>query len=49
MNKVVLHATDMDGYLTDSDKDSLAKAQSLYEEAIDLFKKIGDTCQYTSN
>lgn len=40
MNKVVLHATDMDGYLTDSDKDSLAKAQSLYGEAIDLFKKI---------
>jgi uracil phosphoribosyltransferase len=40
MNTVVLHATDLDGYLTDSDKESLAKAQSLYAEAIGLFKEI---------
>ncbi|MDD3822625.1 MAG: uracil phosphoribosyltransferase [Sphaerochaetaceae bacterium] len=40
MNKVILHATDLDGYLTESDKLSLDKAQLMYEEAIDLFKKI---------
>lgn len=40
MNKVILHATDLDGYLTESDKLSLEKAQLMYEEAIDLFKKI---------
>lgn len=40
MNKVVLHATDLDGYLTESDKLSLDKAQSMYAEAIELFSKI---------
>lgn len=40
MNKVVLHATDLDGYLTESDKRSLEKAQTMYSEAIDLFKTI---------
>lgn len=40
MGKVVLHATDLDGYLTESDKLSLAKAQSMYEEAISLFQRI---------
>lgn len=40
MNTVVLHATDLDGYLTDSDKESLSRAQVLYGEAIELFKEI---------
>ena len=40
MNTVVLHATDLDGYLTDTDKQSLAQAQSLYDEAIDIFSDI---------
>jgi uracil phosphoribosyltransferase len=40
MNKVVLHATDLDGYLTDADKKSIEKAHSLYAEAMDLFKEI---------
>jgi len=40
MNKVVLHATDLDGYLTESDKNSIAKAHTLFEEAMALFPKI---------
>ncbi|PKL12219.1 MAG: uracil phosphoribosyltransferase [Spirochaetae bacterium HGW-Spirochaetae-8] len=40
MNKVVLHATDLDGFLNDSDKEKIAHAHVLYEEALDLFKRI---------
>ncbi|MFA5468991.1 MAG: uracil phosphoribosyltransferase [Sphaerochaetaceae bacterium] len=40
MNRVVLHARDLDGYLSESDKASLEKAHLLYEEAMDLFPGI---------
>ncbi|MGI6466356.1 MAG: uracil phosphoribosyltransferase [Sphaerochaetaceae bacterium] len=40
MNKVVLHATDLDGYLTEEDKKNLDTASSYYDEAISLFKEI---------
>lgn len=40
MSKVVLHAADLDGYLTDADKDSLDGARDLYREALDLFNRI---------
>ncbi|MFA7672150.1 MAG: uracil phosphoribosyltransferase, partial [Sphaerochaetaceae bacterium] len=40
MNKVVLHATDLDGYLTENDKANIAEASSLYDEAMALFKQI---------
>jgi len=40
VNKVILHAADLDGYLTDDDKASLEKAEVLYEEAVELFQCI---------
>jgi uracil phosphoribosyltransferase len=40
MNQVVLHAADLDGYLTDNDKSNIAHAHTLYDEAIDLFKQL---------
>jgi uracil phosphoribosyltransferase len=40
MNKVVLHATDLDGFLNDSDKKQIAQAHVLYEEALGIFKRI---------
>lgn len=32
MNKIVLHATDLDGFLTNSDKDHLNKVHEMYDE-----------------
>jgi uracil phosphoribosyltransferase len=40
MNTVVLHATDLDGYLTKSDQTSIAQAHVLYDEAMNLFSNI---------
>jgi uracil phosphoribosyltransferase len=40
MNKVVLHATDLDGFLNESDKEKILTAQRLYDEAIARFKSI---------
>ncbi|NLV84419.1 MAG: uracil phosphoribosyltransferase [Spirochaetales bacterium] len=40
MNKVVLHATDLDGFLTGEDKQKVSQAHILYEQAINLFAKI---------
>ncbi|MCK9287285.1 MAG: uracil phosphoribosyltransferase [Sphaerochaetaceae bacterium] len=40
MNKIVLHASDLDGFLTTEDKKKIAHAHSLYEEAMALFAKI---------
>lgn len=37
MNKIILHATDLDGFLTDSDKDRIAHVEGLYDKAIKLF------------
>ena len=32
MNKIILHATDLDGYLKDSDKETLAHVDAMYKE-----------------
>jgi uracil phosphoribosyltransferase len=40
MNTVVLHATDLDGFLTDADKKKIDQAHVLYDEAFELFKRI---------
>lgn len=48
MNRVVLHASDLDGYLSEEDKMSLMRAQELYHEALDLFSCIEDHTQNTS-
>jgi uracil phosphoribosyltransferase len=34
MNKIVLHATDLDGYLKDSDKDKIAHVDELYKQSL---------------
>ncbi|AEC01954.1 uracil phosphoribosyltransferase [Parasphaerochaeta coccoides] len=40
MNKIVLHATDLDGYLRDSDKEKIARADSMYETSLACCKAI---------
>ncbi|MGN0907370.1 MAG: uracil phosphoribosyltransferase [Bullifex sp.] len=35
-NKVILHATDLDGYLTDNDKAMIDSVQALYSEYLDI-------------
>lgn len=40
MNKVVLHAKDLDGYLSKEDQASLEGAKRLYDEAMALFPSI---------
>ena len=37
MNKVILKAEDLDGYLTSSDKDNLSRVETLYKKALDIF------------
>ncbi len=32
MNKIVLHATDLDGYLKETDKEKIAHADELYKK-----------------
>jgi len=34
MNKIVLHATDLDGYLNEDDKKKIAKANKMYEQSL---------------
>ena len=43
MNKVVLTATDLDGYLTDADKNKLQKMESYYEEALSVSGRLSET------
>lgn len=40
MSTIVLHATDLDGYLTASDKEKLNEAHRLYDETTEKFKQI---------
>ncbi len=40
MNTVVLHATDLDGFLTNADKKKIDQAHVLYDEAFGLFNRI---------
>ena len=43
MNKVVLTATDLDGYLTDSDKNKLAQMEEYYKEALAISDRLSET------
>lgn len=40
MNKVILNAADLDGYLTASDKNSLSQMNRLYNEAVEEFRVL---------
>jgi uracil phosphoribosyltransferase len=40
MAKVILQASDLDGYLTDGDKNSIALLDSLYAKTTDLFRRF---------
>jgi uracil phosphoribosyltransferase len=40
MNKIVLHATDLDGYLKDSDKEKLAHVDGLYKTYLEHCKTL---------
>ena len=40
MSKIILKANDLDGYLTESDKESIEKMRSYYEEAIKMYETI---------
>jgi uracil phosphoribosyltransferase len=41
MSKIILKATDLDGYLTDGDKQQLAEMDRLFGEATQLFEVLG--------
>ncbi|MFP3041456.1 uracil phosphoribosyltransferase [Treponema primitia] len=43
MNRVVLKAEDLDGYLTESDKNYLAKMDTVYQEALGCFNILSRT------
>jgi uracil phosphoribosyltransferase len=43
MNKVVLKAEDLDGYLTGTDRDYLANMDGVYREALGIFDILGKT------
>lgn len=45
MNKIVLHATDLDGYLLDSDKEKIEKANQLYEKSLEACAIIDGTTE----
>ena len=34
MNKIILHATDLDGYLKESDKERIAHVDELYKKSL---------------
>ena len=40
MNNIVLTATDLDGFLTDKDKENLAEMDGYYREAMEIFKVL---------
>ncbi len=40
MNKVILKAEELDGYLTADDKDDLLSLETLYKEALAIFPKL---------
>ena len=41
MNKIILNAQDLDGYLTDQDKAYLARMELLYGQAMNSFNRLG--------
>ena len=41
MKQIVLQASDLDGYLTDEDKKTIATMDTKYAEAMDLFPRLG--------
>lgn len=43
MSKIVLKATDLDGYLTDGDKENLEKMNVFYEQAMEHFNVISSS------
>ncbi|WP_319562322.1 uracil phosphoribosyltransferase [Marispirochaeta sp.] len=43
MNKVVLTASDLDGYLTDSDKNRLNEMESYYKQALEISAGLSET------
>ncbi len=40
MNKIILHATDLDGFLSDDDKHSIDKVMDLYQRSLDACARI---------
>lgn len=42
-NKVILHATDLDGYLKEEDKETIEHVKNLYEKSIDCCARIEGT------
>ncbi len=43
MSKVILKATDLDGYLTKSDKENIEKMRTYYDEAMKLYETISSS------
>jgi uracil phosphoribosyltransferase len=43
MNKVVLTASDLDGYLTDSDKNRLNEMEAYYQKALEISSTLSET------
>lgn len=43
MNKVILKATDLDGYLTDSDKNKLDQMERYYQEALSISGRLSES------
>ncbi len=42
MNRIILKATDLDGYLTDEDRKNLAEMGACYDKAMSLFARLED-------
>jgi uracil phosphoribosyltransferase len=45
MNKIILNAGDLDGYLNAQDKDSLLSVDGLYSKALGIFPKLSSSVQ----
>ncbi|MDC7225547.1 MAG: uracil phosphoribosyltransferase [Spirochaetales bacterium] len=43
MSKVILKATDLDGYLTDADKENISKMMAYYDQAMEHFNVISSS------
>ena len=42
MKQIVLQASDLDGYLTEDDKNTIAVMDNKFDEAMALFPKLGE-------
>ena len=40
MNKIILHAQDLDGFLTEGDKKNIESVHALYEKSLDACRRI---------